>query len=191
MGSVWRTGFEGGRRTDYLPAEPAGDCVYRRYARRRRGCGLPAEELRDEKAAKLTLAALLTAAGLVVFVIEAQLPPLTAIPGIKPGLSNVFTMLTLFWVGPGWALGTMFVRVSLGSLLTGQTMAFFYSLSGGFAAFLVMWALRKPLGEQKLWVLSAFGAMGAQSGGRWRRRSSSAAQAQFCIIFRSCWFPAL
>ena len=65
----------------------------------------------------------LTAAGLVVFVIEAQLPPLTAIPGIKPGLSNVFTMLTLFWVGPGWALGTMFVRVSLGSLLTGQTMA--------------------------------------------------------------------
>ena len=82
-----------------------------------------------KKLQKLTLAALLTAAGLVVFVIEAQLPPLTAIPGIKPGLSNVFTMLTLFWVGPGWALGTMFVRVSLGSLLTGQTMAFFYSLS--------------------------------------------------------------
>ena len=78
-----------------------------------------------KKLRKLTLAALLTAAGLVVFVIEAQLPPLTAIPGIKPGLSNVFTMLTLFWVGPSWALGTMFVRVSLGCLLTGQTMAFF------------------------------------------------------------------
>ena len=105
-----------------------------------------------KKLQKLTLAALLTAAGLVVFVIEAQLPPLTAIPGSKPGLSNVFTMLTLFWVGPGWALGTMFVRVSLGSLLTGQTMAFFYSLSGGFAAFLVMWAL------------SAFGAMGHNLG---------------------------
>ena len=37
-----------------------------------------------KKLQKLTLAALLTAAGLVVFVIEAQLPPLTAIPGIKP-----------------------------------------------------------------------------------------------------------
>ena len=71
-----------------------------------------------KKLRKLTLAALLTAAGLVVFVIEAQLPPLAAIPGIKPGLSNVFTMLTLFWVGPSWALGTMFVRVSLGCLLT-------------------------------------------------------------------------
>ena len=106
-----------------------------------------------KKLRKLTLAALLTAAGLVVFVIEAQLPPLTAIPGIKPGLSNVFTMLTLFWVGPSWALGTMFVRVSLGCLLTGQTMAFF-----------IMWALKKPLGEEKLWVLSAFGAMGHNLG---------------------------
>ena len=113
---------------------------------------------------KLTLASLLTAAGLVVFVIEAQLPPLTTIPGIKPGLSNVFTMLTLFWVGPGWALGTMLVRVSLGSLITGQTMAFFYSISGGFTAFVIMWALKRPLGEQKLWVLSAFGAMGHNLG---------------------------
>ena len=113
---------------------------------------------------KLTLASLLTAAGLVVFVIEAQLPPLTTIPGIKPGLSNVFTMLTLFWVGPGWALGTMLVRVSLGSLITGQTMAFFYSISGGLTAFVIMWALKRPLGEQKLWVLSAFGAMGHNLG---------------------------
>ena len=117
-----------------------------------------------KKLRKLTLAALLTAAGLVVFVIEAQLPPLTAIPGIKPGLSNVFTMLTLFWVGSGWALGTMFVRVSLGCLRTGQTMAFFYSLSGGLLALFIMWALKKPLGEGKLWVISAFGAMGHNLG---------------------------
>ena len=117
-----------------------------------------------KKLRKLTLAALLTAAGLVVFVIEAQIPPLTAIPGIKLGLSNVFTMLTLFCVGPSWALGTMVVRVSLGSLLTGQTMAFFYSICGGTLAFFVMWALKKPLGEEKLWVLSAFGAMGHNLG---------------------------
>ena len=117
-----------------------------------------------KKLQKLTLSALLTAAGLVVFVIEAQLPPLTVIPGIKPGLSNVFTMLTLFWVGPVWAFASMLVRVSLGSLLTGQTMAFFYSLAGGTLAFLVMRALKRPLGEEKLWVLSAFGAMGHNLG---------------------------
>ena len=117
-----------------------------------------------KKLRKLTLASLLCAAGLVVFVIEAQIPPLTNIPGIKLGLSNVFTMLALFWVGPSWAFGTMLVRVSLGSLLTGQTMAFFYSLSGGTAAFLAMWALKRPLGEKKLWVLSAFGAMAHNLG---------------------------
>ena len=33
---------------------------------------------------KLTLTAVLTAAALVMFVLESQLPPLTAIPGIKP-----------------------------------------------------------------------------------------------------------
>ena len=112
----------------------------------------------------LTRTALLTAAGLVMFVIEAQLPPLTAIPGIKPGLSNVFTMLTLLFAGPGWAFGSMLVRVSLGSVLTGQTMAFFYSLAGGMLAFLTMWALLKPIGKEKLWVVSAFGAMGHNAG---------------------------
>ncbi len=117
-----------------------------------------------KKLRTMTMSALLTAAGLVVFVIEAQIPPLTAIPGIKLGLSNVFTMLTLFWAGAGWAFGSMLVRVSLGSLLTGQTMAFFYSLAGGTAAFFIMWLLKKPLGEQKLWVLSAFGAMGHNAG---------------------------
>ena len=46
-----------------------------------------------KKLRKLTLAALLTAAGLVVFVIEAQLPPLAAIPGIKPGLLKNFLFI--------------------------------------------------------------------------------------------------
>ena len=44
---------------------------------------------------KLTLTAALTAAALVMFVLESQLPPLTAIPGIKPGLSNIFTLFTM------------------------------------------------------------------------------------------------
>ena len=43
-------------------------------------------------------------------------------------------------------------------------MAFFYSLSGGILALFIMWALKKPLGEEKLWVLSAFGAMGHNLG---------------------------
>ena len=136
-----------------------------------------------KKLQKLTLAALLTAAGLVVFVIEAQLPPLAAIPGIKPGLSNVFTMLTLFWVGPSWALGTMFVRVSLGCLLTGQTMAFFYSLSGGLLAFSSC-GRSKSRWEKRNSGYSARSARWDTTSGRWRRRCLSPARRHFCIIFR-------
>ena len=60
---------------------------------------------------KLTLTAVLTAAALVMFVLESQLPPLTAIPGIKPGLSNIFTLFTMETLGPGWAFG-LFSRAS-------------------------------------------------------------------------------
>ena len=57
---------------------------------------------------KLTLTAVLTAAALVMFVLESQLPPLTAIPGTKPGLSNIFTLFTMETLGPGWAFGLFF-----------------------------------------------------------------------------------
>ena len=112
----------------------------------------------------LTRASLLTAAALVIFVLEAQLPPLTAIPGIKPGLSNVCTLFAMETLGPGWAFGLLLVRVGLGTLLTGQTMAFFYSLSGALLAYAVMLLLRKPLRGKTLWVRSVFGAMGHQLG---------------------------
>ena len=69
---------------------------------------------------KLTLCAVLTAAALVTFVIELQLPPLTGIPGIKPGLANIFTLFALCWMGRGWALALMAVRVALGCIVTGR-----------------------------------------------------------------------
>ena len=40
---------------------------------------------------QLAAAGMLTAAALIVFVIEAQIPPIVPIPGIKLGLSNVVT----------------------------------------------------------------------------------------------------
>ena len=123
------------------------------------------------KLKKLTFCAVLTAAALVMFVLESQLPPLTAIPGIKPGLSNIFTLFAMQALGPGWALGVLLVRVTLGCVITGQGMvllgsivtgqmtALIYSLSGGLAAFAGMLLLKKPLCGNKLWVRSVFCAM--------------------------------
>ena len=112
---------------------------------------------------KLTRCALLTAAALVVFVIESQIPPLTAIPGIKPGLSNIFTLFALQVLGPGWAFALLLIRVTLGSVITGQMMAFIYSMAGGLLAFAVMAALRK-MPEKKLWVSSVLAAMAHNVG---------------------------
>lgn len=113
---------------------------------------------------KLTLCAVLTAAALVTFVIELQLPPLTGIPGIKPGLANIFTLFALCWLGRGWAFALMMVRVALGCIVTGRMMALGYSLAGGALAYLVMAVLLYVISERQLWVVSMFGAMAHNLG---------------------------
>lgn len=112
-----------------------------------------------KKLRSLTLCAVLTAAALVMFVIELQLPPLTAIPGIKPGLANIFTLVALCCLGRRWALGLLTVRVVLGCVVTGRISALGYSLAGGLTAFAVMAILLYFLPPGQLWVASIFGAM--------------------------------
>lgn len=106
------------------------------------------------KLRKLTLTGVLTAAALVMFLLEAQLPPLTSIPGIKPGLSNIFTLFAMEALGSGWAFALLLVRITLGSVITGQMSAMLYSLAGGLAAFAVMLALRRALRGDRLWIKS-------------------------------------
>ena len=55
------------------------------------------------KTKKLAVTALLAAVALTVFVIESNIPPLTPIPGIKPGLSNIVTLFAVYVLGPGSA----------------------------------------------------------------------------------------
>ena len=116
------------------------------------------------KLRKLTRLALLTAGALVVFVIENELPPLTPIPGIKLGLSNIFTLFTLYSLGTGAALALLLVRVGLGCIVTGQLSAVFYSLAGGLCAFAVMCLLRRRIPERQLWVVSVFSALAHSLG---------------------------
>ena len=117
-----------------------------------------------KKLQKLTLAALLTAAGLVVFVIEAQLPPLTAIPGIKLGLANVVTVFAMYALGPGATLCIVLVRVTLGCIATGQMMAFLFSMTGGLLAFCVSALLRRWFAPEQMWVVSVFAAVAHNLG---------------------------
>lgn len=111
------------------------------------------------KIRKITFAALLTAAALGMFLIEAQLPALTPVPGVKPGLSNIVTLFCLYTLGGRWALRILLCRILLGSLLTGQVSALAYSLSGGLAALALSCLLRRFIPPAQLWVISAFSAM--------------------------------
>lgn len=111
------------------------------------------------KAKKLTRMALLTAIALILFLVEAQLPPLAPIPGIKLGLANVITVYAMFVLSPGDTLLILLCRVFLGSVFSGQMMNLFYSLGGGLLCWLAMLVLRRVVSRRQVWVCSVIGAM--------------------------------
>lgn len=107
---------------------------------------------------KLTHLALLTGIALVLFVVEAQLPPLIPIPGVKLGLSNIITLVTLMLYGPRDAFMVLLTRILLGSFFCAQLMTLFFSLAGGLLCFALSVFLYRRLTLQTLWLLSILGA---------------------------------
>lgn len=111
------------------------------------------------KIKNLVLTALLTALALVSFTIEAAIPPLTPIYGIKLGIANVFTLFALYALGTRQAAAVLFLRIILGSIFAGQAVSFIYSLTGGLLSFLFMILLKRFFPLKQLWVLSALSAV--------------------------------
>lgn len=96
---------------------------------------------------------------LTIFVIEAYLPPLAPIYGIKLGLANVITLLAIMLWGWKEGLIVFFLRVLLGSMLTGQMISFSYSFVGGGFAFIIMVIGKKIFGKRLTWFISALGGV--------------------------------
>lgn len=101
----------------------------------------------------------MTAVALIVFYIEAQLPALTPVPGIKLGLSNIITLFALYALGRRYAFAVLVARVILGGLLTGQSMAIIYSISGGIPALLLSMLVYRRFKMKQIWVVSVFAAV--------------------------------
>lgn len=110
-------------------------------------------------AKQLTRDALLCAIALTIFMIEAQIPTLVPIPGVKLGLANIVTVFAIFVYGPKDALAILLVRVVLGSIFSGQITTILYSLAGGLLCFCVVVLIRKILTERQIWVASVVGAI--------------------------------
>jgi heptaprenyl diphosphate synthase len=108
--------------------------------------------------------ALLTAIALTIFMVEAQIPPVVPLPGVKLGLSNIITVFAVFAIGPREAAAILFCRVFLGAVFAGNFSSIAYSAAGGFCAILVTIGLRKLLSHKQLWVAGCLGAVAHSAG---------------------------
>ena len=113
---------------------------------------------------KLTRMAMLTAIALTIFMVEAQIPALVPIPGIKLGLANIVTVFAVFALGSKEAASILFARIFLGAVFAGNFSTILYSGAGGLCAILVTIGLRKILTLQQLWVAGALSAIGHSIG---------------------------
>ena len=71
---------------------------------------------------KISLCALLSAFALISFVLEGLFPPLFR-PGARMGLSNVFILIAIYFLGAKYALAVLVIKTVLGSLFGGNISA--------------------------------------------------------------------
>lgn len=113
---------------------------------------------------RLCLDALLCAAALIIFVVEAQIPLPLAVPGLKLGLANVVTLYMLCRFPAIDAFAVLLVRIVLGSVFAGQAASFMFSLGGGLAAFAVMWLFLKLSKGENVWFAGVSGSVAHNFG---------------------------
>ena len=116
------------------------------------------------KTKKLTLLALLSAIALTIFMVEAQIPALVPVPGVKMGLANIVTVFAVFALGAKEGAAVLFVRIFLGAVFAGNFSTILYSGAGGFCAIAVTILLRKILTDKQLWVAGCLGAIAHSIG---------------------------
>ncbi len=116
------------------------------------------------KTKKIALLGLLSAIALTIFMVEAQLPALVPIPGVKLGLSNIITVFAVFFLGSKEGAAVLFVRIFLGAVFAGNFSTILYSAAGGALAILATITLKRILKENQLWVAGCLGAMAHSVG---------------------------
>lgn len=93
----------------------------------------------------------LTAAAIAIALVESAVP--SPLPGVKPGLANIVTLLVLLrydWVTAAWVT---LLRVLAVSLLVGQFLApgFVLSLSGALASLGVLYIAQPLVRQMPMW----------------------------------------
>ncbi len=96
--------------------------------------------------------------------VEAQIPPIVPLPGVKLGLANIVTVFAVFALGPTEGILVLAARIFLGAVFAGNFSTIFYSAAGGALAILTTILLKKVLRKNQLWVAGCLGAMAHSIG---------------------------
>ena len=108
----------------------------------------------------------LAAAAIGLALIDAAIP--LPLPGVKPGLSNIVTLIVLARYGWSTAAWVSVLRVIAGGILLGQLLSpgFFMSLTGALFSLLVLGVAthlpRRWFGPVSWSILAAFAHIGGQ-----------------------------
>jgi len=108
---------------------------------------------------KLTELSMLTAAALIVFIVELRFPDILPIPGVKLGLANIFTVYAVYSFRGREVLLMVLTRVTLGAIFSSNFSALLYSLAGALLCLAGMLPVRKIIPIKYLWLCSIIGAI--------------------------------
>ena len=87
---------------------------------------------------RVALIALLISQALALSIVESWIPMPVPVPGVKLGLANIVTLITIIFLGYREALLVLILRCVLSSSFAGGPMVLLFSLSGGLLSTLVM-----------------------------------------------------
>ncbi len=111
------------------------------------------------KAKRIAELSMLTAAALIIFVIELRIPDLSPVQGVKLGLANIITVYAVYKYSAKEVFLIVLARVMLGSVFCGNFSVIIYSLSGALLCLSGMLLLKRIIPENYMWLCSICGAL--------------------------------
>lgn len=97
----------------------------------------------DKKTKKTALYGMLVAAAFILSWLESFLPVFFGIPGIKPGFSNMATLVALYTISAPAAIIITLVRVLLSGFTFGSMYSVIYGLAGAVLSLLAECIMKK------------------------------------------------
>ncbi len=110
-------------------------------------------------ARRLAELSMLTAAALIIFVIELGIPALSPVPGVKLGLANIITVYCVYRYPAFEAALVTAVRVVLGSFFAASFSTILFSAAGAALCLAGMIPLARFFPRLPVWLCSIIGAV--------------------------------